>query len=173
MKSLNIKTLDGGDFKVDWELIQKSPTLKTMVEDLGINQDSVGEDTIPLSNEKVTSEVFEKVLKWLEHFRGYPEPTEIYDNEDDPLKPRVPANVHHLNSWEQKYINIPVPKMFPLFICAKFLEIKGLSRLMAMALALQMQGKTVEEIRKNWTDKELQKLREDYPWGPSINDIHF
>ena len=55
MKSLTIKTLDGGEFKLDWEVIQKSQTIKTMVEDLGIDQDSMGEDTIPLSNDEVTT----------------------------------------------------------------------------------------------------------------------
>ena len=69
MKSLNIKTLDGGDFKVEWDVIQKSQTIKTMVEDLGIDQDSMGEDTIPLSNAEVTSEVFKKAVNWLEHNR--------------------------------------------------------------------------------------------------------
>ena len=68
MKSLNIKTLDGGDFKVDWEVFQKSQTIKTMVEDLGIDQeDSNAEDTIPLSNEEITSEVLKKTIVWLEH----------------------------------------------------------------------------------------------------------
>ena len=173
MKSLNIKTLDGGDFKVDWEVIQKSQTIKTMVEDLGIDQDSMGEDTIPLSNEEVTSEVFEKVLEWLEHDRGNAIPIDVDDDdEDDLFKEHTPISIEHLDAWQQKYINIPVPKMFPLLICANFLEIRGLLDLMAKAVALQMQGKTVEEMRKNldlpdpnWTEEELQKLREESAWA--------
>ena len=97
------------------------------------------EDSVPLSNVKVTSKVFEKVLKWLEHFRGSPE-IKIDDDQDDLFKPRVPARYEQMDHWEQKYINIPVLKMFPLFICAKFMEIRGLSHLMAIALALQMQA---------------------------------
>ena len=173
MKSLNIKTLDGGDFKVDWEVIQKSQTIKTMVEDLGIDQDSMGEDTIPLSNEEVTSEVFKKVLEWLEHDRGNAIPIDVDDDdEDDLFKTHTPIALEHLDAWQQKYINIPVPKMFPLLICANFLEIRGLLDLMAKAVALQMQGKTVEEMRKNldlpdpnWTEEELQKLREESAWA--------
>ena len=173
MKSLNIKTLDGGDFKVDWEVIEKSQTIKTMVEDLGIDQESMGEDTIPLSNEEVTSEVFEKVLEWLEHDRGNAIPIDVDDDdEDDLFKEHTPIAIEHLDAWQQKYINIPVPKMFPLLICANFLEIRGLLDLMAKAVALQMQGKTVEEMRKNldlpdpkWTEEELQKLREESAWA--------
>ena len=174
MKSLNIKTLDGGDFRLDWEVIQKSQTIKTMVEDLGIDQDSMGEDTIPLSNEEVTSEVFAKVLDWLEHYRGKPDPApkEDEDDEDDLFKPHKPIAPEDLDAWQTKYIAIPVPKMFPLLICANFLEIRGLLDLMAKAVALQMQGKTVEEMRKNldlpdpcWTEEELQKLREESAWA--------
>ena len=173
MKSLTIKTLDGGDFKLDWEVIQKSQTIKTMVEDLGIDQDSMGEDTIPLSNEEVTSEVFEKVLEWLEHDRGNAIPIDVDDDdEDDLFKEHTPIAIEHLDAWQQKYIDIPVPKMFPLLICANFLEIRGLLDLMAKAVALQMQGKTVEEMRKNldlpdpnWTEEELQKLREESAWA--------
>ena len=173
MKSLNIKTLDGGDFKVDWEVIQKSQTIKTMIEDLGIDQDSMGEDTIPLSNEEVTSEVFKKVVEWLEHDRGNPVPIDVNDDdEDDLFKTHTPIALEHLDAWQQKYIDIPVPKMFPLLICAIFLEIRGLLDLMAKAVALQMQGKTVEEMRKNldlpdpkWTEEELQKLREESAWA--------
>ena len=173
MKSLSIKTLDGGDFKVDWEVIQKSQTIKTMIEDLGIDQDSIGEDTIPLSNEEITSEVFKKVVEWLEHDRGNPVPIDVEDNDDDDLfKTHTPIALEHLDAWQQKYIDIPVPKMFPLLICANFLEIKGLLDLMAKAVALQMQGKTVEEMRKNldlpdpnWTEEELKKLREESAWA--------
>ena len=173
MKSLNIKTLDGGDFKVDWEVIQKSQTIKTMIEDLGIDQDSMGEDTIPLSNEEVTSEVFKKVVEWLEHDWGNPVPINVDDDdEDDLFKTHTPIALEHLDAWQQKYIDIPVPKMFPLLICANFLEIRGLLDLMAKAVALQMQGKTVEEMRKNldlpdpkWTEEELQKLREESAWA--------
>ena len=65
MKFLNIKTSDGGSFKVDWDILQKSQTIKTMVEDLGIDPDSIGEDTIPLSNDEVTTHVFTKVTNYI------------------------------------------------------------------------------------------------------------
>ena len=101
MKSLNIKTLDGGDFKVDWEVIQKSQTIKTMIEDLGIDQDSMGEDTIPLSNEEVTSEVFKKVLEWLEHDRGNAIPIEVDNDDEDDLFKNIlllPLNIWMLGN---------------------------------------------------------------------------
>ena len=65
-----------------------------------------------------------------------------------------------------------VPEMFPLLITANFLEIKGLIRLMVKAVALQIQGKEVEQIRKTfnvedpkWTPEELQKLKDENSWA--------
>ena len=67
---------------------------------------------------------------------------------------------------------MPVSEMFPLLITGNFLEIKGLLRLMVKAVALQIQGRSVEEIRKTfdiedpkWTPEELQKLKEENAWA--------
>ena len=135
---------------MDWEVIQKSQTIKTMVEDLGIDQDSMGEDTIPLSNEEVTSEVFAKVLDWLEHERGKPDmPNMDDDDEDDLFKTHTPIAIEHLDAWQQKYIDIPVPKMFPLLICANFLEIRGLLDLWLWLYKCKV--KLLKRCEKIWT----------------------
>ena len=173
MKTLNIKTADGASFNVDWDIIQKSQTIKTMIEDLGIDQNSIGDDTIPLFNEEVTGPVFKKVIEWCEKNRAVPDSMEVDDEEEDELfKKGKSVSGDDLNDWEKKYINMSIDEMFPLLICGNFLEIKGLVQLMTKAVALQMQGKTVEEMRKNldlpdpkWTEEELQKLREESAWA--------
>ena len=171
MKTLNIKTADGSSFNVDWDIIQKSQTIKTMVEDLGIDQDSISEDTIPLPNEEVTGEVFKKAIEWCKENRNVVDTTEG-DEDEDELKPHKPVSYDDLTDWEKKYINIPVNDMFPLLICGNFLEIKGLINLMVKAVALQIQGKSVEDIRKTfnvedpkWTEEELAKLEEENAWA--------
>ena len=57
-------------------------------------------------------------------------------------------------------------------IAGNFLEIKGLVKLMVKAVALQIQGKPVEEIRKTfqiedpkWSAEELQKLKDENAWA--------
>ena len=57
-------------------------------------------------------------------------------------------------------------------IAGNFLEIKGLVKLMVKAVALQIQGKPVEEIRKTfqiedpkWSPEELAKLKEENAWA--------
>ena len=46
---------------------KQSQTIRTMLDDLSINEDSSNEDTLPLTNEEVTGAVFEKSLIWMEH----------------------------------------------------------------------------------------------------------
>merc|ERR1712154_473072 len=171
MKSLTIKTSDKQTFKVDWDVARQGKTIRTMLDDLGIEEDGDGEDTIPLQNEEITGPVFKKALVWCEKHRGQPDYKPIDDDEDDSKK-REYVSIEQLNVWEREYIKMTVPEMFPLLITANFLEIKGLVRLMVKAVALQIKGKDVEEIRKTfdvedpkWTDEEKQKLKDEHSWA--------
>ena len=168
MKSLNIKTSDDQIFKVDWDVARQSKTIRTMLDDLGIEEDGDSEDTIPLPNEEVTGPVFQKALEWCKKNRGKPD----YKPVEDETKKREYVSIDQLNDWEKGYIKITVDEMFSLWMVANFLEIKGLCELMVKALALQIQGKEVEEIRKafnvpdpNWTEEELQKLKDENSWA--------
>ena len=170
MKTLNITTADGGNFKVDWDVSRQSQTIRTMLDDLGIEEEGDGEDTIPLANEEITGPVFKKALVWMEKNRGKPDAKD--DEEEDELKPKEFVNWNQLDAWQKEYIDIPVSDMFPLLITGNFLEIKGLVKLMVKAVALQIQGKSVEDIRKTfdiedpkWTPEELQKLKEENAWA--------
>ena len=169
MKSLNIKTSDDQIFKVDWDVARQSKTIRTMLDDLGIEEDGDSEDTIPLPNEEVTGPVFQKALVWCEKNRGKPD---YNPDDEDESKKKEYVSYGQLNDWEKEYIKMTAPEMFPLLITANFLEIKGLIRLMVKAVALQIQGKEVEQIRKTfnvedpkWTEEELKKLNEENAWA--------
>ena len=171
MNPLTIKTADGHSFKVEFDVARQSQTIRTMLDDLNIEEDSNNEDTIPLTNKEVTGAVFEKSLNWMEHYRGEPDFEE--DTEEDELKPKEFVSWSQLDEWQKNFINIPVSEMFPLLIVGNFLEIKGLVNLMVKAVALQIQGKSsAEEIRKmfniedpKWTPEELQKLKDEHAWA--------
>ena len=169
MKSLSIKTSDDQTFKVDWDVARQSQTIRTMLDDLGIEEDGDSQDTIPLPNEEVTGPVFQKALEWCKKNRGKPDYNP--DDEEESKKKKY-VSIDQLDNWEKDYINMTVSEMFPLMITANFLEIKGLIQLMVKAVALQIQGKSVEEIRKNfnvedpkWTEEELKKLNEENAWA--------
>ena len=145
MKVLNIRTVDKQTFKAEWDIVQQSLTFKNMLELMEIEQESSTDDTIPLTNDEVTGENFKKALVWMEKNRG--KPIVQKDEDEDELKPKEPVNWEQLDDWEKKFVDMPVSEMFPLLITANFLEIPGLLNLMCKAVALQIQGKTVEEIR--------------------------
>ena len=170
MKVLNITTHAGQTFKAEWDIVQQSLTFKNMLELMEIQQESNTDDTIPITNEEVTRENFKKALVWMEKNRG--KPVVQKDEDEDELKPKEPVNWNHLDDWEKKFVDIPVSEMFPLLITANFLEIPGLLNLMCKAVALQIQGKSVEEIRTTfnvedpkWSPEELQKLKEENAWA--------
>ena len=73
MTVLNIKTSDGQNFKLDWDVARQSQTVRKMLEVLKIEEDGDGENTIPLSNEKVKGPIFKKALAWMEENRGKPD----------------------------------------------------------------------------------------------------
>ena len=84
-----------------------------------------------------------------------------------------------LNQWEKLYVSdmlADVDDILRLLIVANFLEIKGLIDLLTTAVALQIQGRTEQEIRETfhvkepkYTKKQLaklnRKLNEENPWG--------
>ena len=172
MKSFNIKTSDDQTFNVDWEVARQSQTIRTMLDDLGIDEDGDSEDTIPLPNEEITGPVFKKVLDWCEKNRGKQEYKPDDDESDELTKKQEFASYDQLNDWEKDYIKMTVSEMFPLLITANFLEIKGLIKLMVKAVALQIQDKSVEQIRETfqiedpkWTEEEMKKLDEENAWA--------
>ena len=172
MKSLNIKTSDDQTFTVEWDIARQSQTIRTMLDDLGIEEDGDTEDTLPLPNEEVTGPVFKKALEWCEKNRDKPDFKSDDDESDELTKKQEFASYDQLNDWEKDYIKMSVSEMFPLLITANFLEIKGLIQLMVKAVALQIQGKSVEQIRETfgiedpkWTEEELKKLEEENAWA--------
>ena len=173
MKTLNVTTPDGETFKLDWEVAKQSQTIRTMLDDLGIEEDGDSEDTIPLPNEEVTGPVFQKALEWCKKNRGKPD---YNPDDEEESKKKDYVSMDQLDDWEKEYIKMTVSEMFPLMITANFLEIKGLIQLMVKAVALQIQGKAVEEIRKafnvedpKWTEEELKKLNEENAWAYETN----
>jgi S-phase kinase-associated protein 1 len=170
MKVLNITTADGETFKAEWDIALQSLTFKNMLEVMGIEQESNTDDTIPITNDEVTGENFKKALVWMEKNRS--KPVVQKNDDEDELKPKEPVNWEQLDDWEKKFVDMPVSEMFPLLITANFLEIPGFLNLMCKAVALQIQGKAVEDIRTTfniedpkWSPEELQKLKEENAWA--------
>ena len=182
---LIIKTADKEVFHVEWEVARQSQTIRNMLDDLNITEANIesggdSENILPLINEEITGPLFKKALIWMEKNRGKPD----FQPDDDTnlskelkaLKDQAVVYWDQLNQWEKLYVYdmlADVDNMLRLLIVANFLEIKGLIDLMTTAVALQIQGRTEEQIREafhiqdpKYTKKELAKLDEENPWGP-------
>ena len=126
--ALYIKTSDDHIFKVDLEIAVQSQTIRTMLDDLGID-----EDTITLTNKEITGPVFKKAMEWCRQIKN--------DKPDNGLtkKNEFESNADLLKDWEKDYINRSVSmvrELHTLMITADILEIKGLKILMTKALGL-------------------------------------
>ncbi|KAF6030591.1 SKP1 [Bugula neritina] len=60
MPNIKLQSLDGEVFEVDVEIVKQSITIKTMLEDLGVDDDE--DEPIPLPN--VNAAILKKVIQW-------------------------------------------------------------------------------------------------------------
>ena len=71
--SVKLLSSDGEVFQVDVEIAQKSITIKTMLEDLGLTEE---DNDIPVPLPNVNAAILKKVLEWATHHKSDPVPSE-------------------------------------------------------------------------------------------------
>ena len=69
MPSIKLQSSDGEIFEVDVEVAKQSVTVKTMLEDLGMD-DEGDDDPVPLPN--VNAAIFQKAIQWCTHHKDNP-----------------------------------------------------------------------------------------------------
>ena len=132
--------------------ITKGPTLEEILDPSFINNAG---NTLLLTNKEITGPLFKKALHWMEENRDRPDFQP--DNNKDLSKEQEGIHWDQLDQWEKLYVAdmlVDVDDMLRLLFVANFLEIKGLVDLMTTAIALQIQGKTVKQIRKTFKVKD-------------------
>jgi len=160
MTVIKLQSSDKQVFEVDVEVAKASITIKTMLEDLGIEEDD--SEVVPLPN--VNSAILKKVIQWAEYHKDDPPPAQ----EDEENRER---RTDDITPWDQEFLKVDQGTLFELIQAANYLDIKGLLDVTCKTVANMIKGKTPEEIRKyfniknDFTPEEEQAIREENRWA--------
>lgn len=147
------------EFEVDVEIAKQSVTIKTMLEDLGMD-DEGDDDPVPLPN--VNAAILKKVIQWCTHHKDDPPPPEDDENKE--------KRTDDIPVWDQEFLKVDQGTLFELILAANYLDIKGLLDVTCKTVANMIKGKTPEEIRKtfniknDFTEEEEAQVRKENQW---------
>ena len=92
MPSIKLQSSDGEIFEVDVEIEKQSVTIKTMLEDLGM--DDGDDDPVPLPN--VNAAILKKVIQCCTHHKHDPPPPEDDENKE--------KRTDDIPVWDQEFL---------------------------------------------------------------------
>ncbi|XP_030835539.1 S-phase kinase-associated protein 1 [Strongylocentrotus purpuratus] len=158
MPNIKLQSSDGEVFEVDVEVARQSVIIKTMLEDLGMDEED--DDAIPLPN--VNSTILKKVLQWCHYHKDDPPPPEDDENRE--------KRTDDICAHDQEFLKVDQGTLFELILAANYLDIKGLLDATCKTVANMIKGKTSEEIRKtfniknDFTPAEEEQVRKENSW---------
>lgn len=158
MPLIKLQSSDGEVFQVDFDIAKASVTIKTMVEDLGLEEDD--EEIVPLPN--VNAGILKKVIQWATYHKDDPPAAD----DDEGREKRT----DDISSWDADFLKVDQGTLFELILAANYLDIKGLLDVTCKTVANMIKGKTPEEIRKtfniknDFTAAEEDQVRKENEW---------
>jgi len=158
MPAIRLQSSDQELFTVDVQIARCSLTIKTMLEDLGMEEGE--EEIIPLPN--VNSAILRKVILWATHHKDDAPITEDDENKE--------KRTDDISSWDADFLKVDQGTLFELILAANYLDIKGLLDVTCKTVANMIKGKTPEEIRKTFNIKndfnpaEEEQVRKENEW---------
>jgi len=160
MPNIKLKSNDDEVFDVDIEIAKASMTIKTMLEDLGMDEND--DDPVPLPN--VSANILKMVIRWAEHHKDDPPPPE--QDADEKRDKRT----DNIEPWDMEFLKIDQQTLFDLILAANYLDIKALLDTCCKTVANMIKGKTPEELRKTFnivndlTPEEEEQIRKENEW---------
>ena len=132
MPQIKLQSSDSETFEVDVEIAKKSETIKTMLEDLGLEDD----DDEPISLPNVNAAILRKVIEWATHHKDDPPPPEDEENRE--------KRTDDIEPYDQEFLKVDQGTLFELILAANYLDIKGLLDVTCKTVANMIKGKTPE-----------------------------
>ena len=142
MPTIKLQSFVGEVFPVDVEIAKQSVIIKTMLEDLGMDEED-DEDVVPLPN--VNAAILKKVIEWATYHKDDPPLPEDDENKE--------KRTDDICSWDTDFLKVDQGTLFELIMAANYLDIKGLLDVTCKTVANMIKGKTPEEIRKTFNIK--------------------
>lgn len=158
MPMIKLKSSDGEVFETDVEIAKSCGTIKTMLADLGMDDEN--DAPVPLPN--VNSSILRKVLEWAAHHKNNAAAVEI-KVEGKPTE--------DIDSWDADFLKVDQGTLFELMLAANYLDVNGLFDVTTKTVAKMINGKTPEEIRKtfniqnDFTVTEVEQVRKESEWS--------
>lgn len=159
MDMIKLQSADGENFEVEVAVAKQSMIIKTMLEDLGMD-DKDDDQPVPLPN--VEGRILRKVLEWCTRHKDEKFPADDTDCE---------VRSNELEEWDQKFVMVDQGTLFEIILAANYLDIKGLLDMGCKSVANMMKGKSAEEIRttfnikNDFTPEEEEQLRQENDWA--------
>jgi len=158
MTTIKLQSSDGEIFETDVQIAKCSGTIKTMLEDCGMDEDQ--EALVPLPN--VNSAILRKVLQWANYHKDDPQTSDDDENKE--------KRTDDISSWDADFLKVDQGTLFELILAANYLDTKGLLDVTCKTVANMIKGKTPEEIRKtfniknDFTAAEEEQVRKENEW---------
>lgn len=158
MPNIKLQSCDSEVFTIDYEVAKCSTTIKTMVDDLGLEEGD--DEVVPLPN--VNSSILRKVIQWATYHKDDPAVPEEEENKE--------KRTDDISSWDSDFLKVDQGTLFELILAANYLDIKGLLDVTCKTVANMIKGKTPEEIRKtfnirnDFTPEEEEQIRRENEW---------
>lgn len=155
-KTVKLQSADSKEFDVPVEYAKQSVTISNMIEDIGLEADSV----IPLPN--VSGTILKKIIEYCEYHWNHPTPVveKVDERRTDDIIP-----------WDRDYCNVPQEALFELILAANFLDIKPLLDVCCKTVANALKAhKDPEDIRRylniknDFTPEEEIAARKENEW---------
>lgn len=112
MPFIRLQSSDNEIFKLDVEIAKQSVTIKTMLEDLGMDDEE--EEIVPLPN--VNAAILKKVIQWCTYHKDDPPPPEDDENKE--------KRTDDISSWDADFLKVDQGTLFELILAANYLDIK-------------------------------------------------
>jgi S-phase kinase-associated protein 1 len=158
MPTIKLQSSDGEIFEVDVDIAKQSVIIKTMLEDLGMDESE--DEPVPLPN--VNAAILKKVIQWASFHKDDPAAPEDDENKE--------KRTDDISSWDTEFLKVDQGTLFELILAANYLDIKGLLDVTCKTVANMIKGKTPEEIRKtfniknDFTPAEEEQVRKENEW---------